>query len=149
VLIGAAIALLALAGVACGGDDTSPHLNQGPADDVHGVWQGTYMAADGSQSGTFCVNLEQDDRGLTGAMAFNGGAGTEVGGIINQSSIILTWGPALDPSATPPTATDISVGGTLNGTNNGGTASGTWIAAASVDVHGDWTASHTDAENCG
>lgn len=147
VLLGTIAAALVAFGLACGGDDTQPHLNEGPVDDVHGIWQGTYMASDGSQNGAFCVQLDQDTRGLAGFVSFNNGPASEIGGIINEHSILLTWGPALHASYTPGGTSDIAAAGTMNGTSNNGAMTGTWIAG-SPDVHGDFSANHTDGDQC-
>jgi hypothetical protein len=139
--------LLPATAAACGGDDKAPRIGEGPADDVHGAWQGTYMAADATQGGAFCVLIEQDGRALSGSIAFNGGAVSDIGGVISQSTLLLTWGPALEESPRSMT-TDIAAGGTLNGQVTQGTASGTWIGASSAVVRGDWALQRSTAIDC-
>lgn len=135
------MACLAAAALACGGSDPQPQIGSGPVEDIGGAWQGTYMAADGSQHGTFCVNFKQDDRGLTGEVSFNGGEPSQIGGVITEDTFLFTWGSGLEKSPPADVAEDITLGGgTMNGTVTYDDASGTWIGAASADIHGDWTA---------
>ena len=149
VLLGMLVLAVVAAGLACG-DDKQPQIGSGPADDIDGVWFGTYIASDGSQSGSFCVNFEQDNRGITGQISFNGGEPTEIGGVITENTFLFTWGAGLLTSPDPNIPVDITLGGgTMNGTVSGDTLSGTWIAAASVDVHGDWTATRLESSTCG
>lgn len=138
-LFGALVLAVVAFGLACGGDK-QPQIGSGPADDIAGVWSGTYIAYDGSQSGSLCVNFEQDNRGITGEISFNDGAPAEIGGVITESALSLAYGAGLATALDPNLPADISAGGTLNGIVSEGSLSGTWIAAASVDVYGDWTA---------
>lgn len=144
------VAALGLA-VACGGDNPQPQIGEGPADNVDGEWQGTYVASDGSQNGTLCLKFEQNGRGITGEARFDEGDAVQIGGVITESTLVLAYGAGLESSPGANLATAIAAGGTLNGTTNeaGDTITGTWIAAASVDVNGDWTATKLGQfENC-
>jgi hypothetical protein len=126
---------------ACGGDDPQPQIGAGPADDIEGGWRGNYIAADGSQSGTLCLDIEQNERGITGRIRFNDGDPVEIGGVITESKFLITWGSALEGSLDSNTPVDIAVGGgTLNGDSGEEAISGTWISAATADVHGEWNA---------
>jgi hypothetical protein len=151
VLIGTMlVATLGLA-VACGDDDPQPQIGEGPADNVDGDWEGTYVASDGSQNGTLCLSFDQDGRGITGEVSFDDGEAVQIGGVITESTLVLAYGAGLESPIDAALATDIAAGGTLNGTvgEDGEAISGTWIAAASVDVHGDWTATKlSQFEHC-
>lgn len=148
VLLGALVLAAVVAGLACG-DDKQPQIGSGPADDIDGVWSGTYIAYDGSQSGSFCISFEQDNRGITGDISFDGGAPAAIGGVIAESTLVLAYGTGLESPLDPNLPTSIAAGGTMNGTVSGDSLSGTWIAAASVDVHGDWTATRPESGACG
>lgn len=151
VLIGALLFVLLVIGMACGGDNPQPQIGSGPADDIDGEWQGTYIAYDGSQNGALCLRFEQDGRGITGEVSFDQGEYVAIGGVITESTVVLAYGAGLESPIDPNLAADIAGGGTLNGTisEDGSGISGTWIAAASVDVHGDWTASRlSQFEDC-
>lgn len=147
VLLGAIVLAFVALGLACG-DDKQPQIGSGPADDIDGVWSGTYIAYDGSQSGSLCVNFEQDNRGITGEISFNGGTPASIGGVITESALSLAYGAGLATALDTNLPADISAGGTLNGVVNESALSGTWIAAASVDVHGDWNATRDEAGLC-
>jgi hypothetical protein len=130
--------------VACGGDDTTPEIGNGPADNVKGVWEGEYMGADASPSGTFCLNFEQDNRQLTGAIAFDGGGETALSGLIAESRLSFIWGP---PASATAVDTGISSGGTFSGDVSAGTASGTYTVS-STTAHGDWTGHLSNKHAC-
>lgn len=144
------IAALGLA-VACGDDDPQPQIGEGPADNVGGEWRGTYVASDGSQNGTVCLKFDQDGRGITGEARFNEGDAVQIGGVITESTLVLAYGAGLESPLDAGLTTDIAAGGTLNGTvgEDGESITGTWIAAASVNVHGDWSATKlSQFEHC-
>lgn len=143
---------LSAAMISCGDDNPQPQIGGGPADNIEGTWQGTYIASDGSQGGSLCLKFEQDGRGITGRVSFDQGDFASIGGVITENSVALAYGAALKSPIDTSVPADISVGGTLTGTTNEDASgmSGTWIAAASVDVHGEWTASRlSQFDDCG
>ncbi len=126
---------------ACGADEPQPQIGSGPADNIAGDWRGNYIAADGSQSGILCLSIDQDERGITGNVRFNDGEPLEIGGVITESRFLITWGSALEGTPDASTTVDITVGGgTLNGDSGEEAISGTWISAATANVHGEWNA---------
>jgi hypothetical protein len=136
------VLVLSAAAIACGDDNPQPQIGGGPADNIEGTWQGTYIAADGSQGGSLCLVFEQDGRGITGRISFDQGEFTSIGGVITENTLALAYGAGLESPIDTNIPADIAAGGTLTGTTNEDASgmSGTWIAAASLDVHGDWTA---------
>lgn len=148
-LLALLVAALAVAALACGGEDKQPQLGSGPVEDVRGVWQGTYVSSDGSQYGNFCVNFEQANRGLKGKVKFGDAAAVQIGGVITESTLLFTWGAGLQTTTATSIPQDITAGGTMNGKVVDTSATGTWIAAASADIHGSWNAEHKDSGDCG
>jgi hypothetical protein len=145
-LLGALAVCLIGLGVACGGSDTTPEIGNGPAENVKGVWEGDYTGAGTSPSGTFCLDFQQDDRQLTGSIAFDGGGPNELSGLIAENRLSFVWGPLA--SATPAVGTNISSGGgAFSGNVSAGTVSGTYSVASTGD-HGAWAGHLSDKRAC-
>src|ERR1700682_6487803 len=92
-----AVCLIGLT-VACGGSNTTPDIGNGPAVNVKGVWEGAYTGQDAADSGTFCVDFQQDNRQISGSVAFDGGEATVISGLVVEDRISFVWGAL--PSAT-------------------------------------------------
>ena len=147
VLLGAALLTLLAALVACGGGDKTPQLGNGPADDIHGVWNGTYTPSNTGQGGAFCMVIQQDGRALSGKIAFSGGSPVDITGAIAGNQLNLVWSGLSSASANPSATAGIELGGSLSGTDSNGGASGAWVAAG-TGASGSWTAQQSGAANC-
>jgi hypothetical protein len=91
-LLGAlAVCLIGLA-AACGGSSTTPDIGNGPAVNVKGVWEGAYTGQDAAHSGTFCVDFQQDNRQISGSVAFDGGEATVISGLVVEDRVSFVWG---------------------------------------------------------
>ncbi len=145
-LLGAlAVCLIGLA-VACGGSSTSPDIGNGPAVDVKGVWEGAYTGQDAAQSGTFCVDFQQDNRQISGSVAFDGGQATAISGLVVEDRISFVWG-ALASAASAVGSSISSGGGTFSGNVSAGTASG-GFTMTSTAATGAWTGHTSDKRSC-
>ena len=131
-----AVCLIGLA-VACGGGSTTSDIGNGPAVNVKGIWEGAYTGQDAAHSGTFCVDFQQDNRQVSGSIAFDGGQATVISGLVVEDRISLVWGALA--SATSAVGTSISSGGgTFSGNVTAGTASGSFTITSTAAT-GAWT----------
>jgi hypothetical protein len=139
-----ALSLLSIA-MACGDDDsTMPQLGEGPAENVEGVWEGSYASANGP-AGAYCLSLEQDGRAIEGTITFDGGQSAEIQGAIAEDQMNLIWGQMAAASYTPAALpTTISSSGSFSGKVSAGTLDGTYAITETGD-HGMWSG-HRSAE---
>ena len=145
-LLGAlAICLIGLA-VACGGSSTTPDIGNGPAVNVKGAWDGAYTGQDAAHSGTFCVDFQQDNRQISGSVAFDGGEATVISGLVVEDRISFVWGALASPTSA--VGTNISSGGgTFSGNVSAGTASGSFTITSTAAT-GTWTGHISDKRTC-
>lgn len=142
---------------ACGGDDGGGNQGggefpDGPAADIDGVWEGTYMSEAGGRSGAFCAELEQDGRELNGVVVFDSDEPLTIGGIIANERVAWTWAPDTAAPATGEPAPSATVGFITGGSFTGdvdaqgdhGSGSFTTLSAD----HGAWTGARTERGSC-
>ena len=120
------------AGLACG-DDKQPQIGSGPADDIDGVWSGTYIAARRQPERFLLHQLRAGQPRLTGDISFDGGAPAQIGGVIAESALSLAYG-ARRWRATARSQAAVQTRRRRHAERHvsGRCLSGTWIAAASV-----------------
>jgi hypothetical protein len=131
--------------VACGDDDTSP-IGEGPAENVDGVWEGTYTSSTGA-TGTYCIDFDQDGRNLGGTIAFDGAESTQITGAIAEARMVFNWGQLAAASATSDVPDTISGSGTFSGNVAAGTFTGSYSVTVTGD-RGDWAGHRSDQRSC-
>jgi hypothetical protein len=140
-----AVCLIGL-GVACGGGSTTADIGNGPAVNVNGIWEGAYTGQDAAHSGTFCADFQQNNRQISGSVAFDGGQATAISGLVVEDRISFVWGALA--SATTAVGSGISAGGgTFSGNVSAGTASG-GFTMTSTAATGAWTGHTSDKRSC-
>lgn len=133
--------------VACGGDDKKSPIGEGPAENVDGVWEGSYTSSTGP-TGTFCIDFDQDNRVLGGTIAFDGTPSTQISGAIAEDRMVFNWGQLAAASATSDLPTTISGSGTFSGNVAAGTFDGSYSVTVTAD-HGTWSGHRSDQRSCG
>jgi hypothetical protein len=145
-LPGVLIVCLVALTVACGSSSTTPNIGNGAAVNVKGVWEGAYTGQDAAHSGTFCVDFQQDNRQISGSVAFDGGEATVISGLVVEDRISFVWGALA--SATAAAGANISSGGgTFSGNVSAGTASGSFTITSTAAT-GTWTGHISDKHAC-
>ncbi len=111
----------------------APDAEDTPTDGVTSVWKGIYVPRDGGLGGTFCLELEQSDSKLSGALYLNAELAGSLTGEADGDEITFS----------------LATGATYNGILLEDKAAGTWEGPGPGNAEaGDWRTAKGKPGDC-